>query len=167
MNKLLASLAIAALIGSLAPSAFATPRGGRGRTILPTPHKTLPGTTIVHVGNVNHGTYIDYHLRVGVHFEHGIYYKGKEHPHWALCRYDARYGCDCYWDPCSLTWYYWCEPDVCYYPVTYVPYRTYSWRPAVVVSPVGFVSPGVVLPASAVSPVSEIPAIPAPLAFRP
>jgi hypothetical protein len=150
MKKLLATLAIAALIGSLAPSAFATPRG-RGRSVQPIPFKSLPNTTIVHVGTVNHSNVTDYHLRVGIHFEHGIYYKGKEHPHWALCRYDARYGCDCYWDPCSLTWYYWCEPDLCYYPVTYVPYRAYAWTPA----------------AAAVVPVSEIPSIPAPLVFRP
>jgi len=131
------------------------------------PEPSLPSTTIVHVGSGNHGNFIDYRLRVGIHFEHGIYYKGKVHPHWAHCRYDARYGCDCYWDPCSLTWYYWCEPDLCYYPVTYVPYRTYSWRPAVVLGPVGFVSPGAVLPAAGITPVGEIPAIPAPLAFQP
>src|SRR5258708_3551911 len=167
MNKLLATLVIAALLGSLAPSAFATPRNGRSRTVLPIQVKTLPSTTIVHVGSGNHVNIIDYHLRVGIRFEHGIYYKGKDHPHWAHCRYDARYGCDCYWDPCSLSWYYWCEPDFCYYPVTYVPYRTYSWRPVVVLGPVGFVSPGAVLPAAGITPVGEIPPIPAPLVFQP
>jgi hypothetical protein len=174
MNKLLASLAIAALIGSLAPSAFATPRGGRARrTFEPTPIRTtLPSATIVHgVINVNHGNFTDYHLRVGIHFEHGIYYKGRDHFHWTLSRFDARYGCECYWDPYSLAWYYWCEPDQCFYPVTYAPHRTYAWRPAVLVGPVVspgvVVSPGTVLPTTAVSPVGEVPAIPAPLVFRP
>jgi hypothetical protein len=27
----------------------------------------------------------------------------------------------------SDTWYYWCPPDDCYYPVDYCPYGTYSW----------------------------------------
>jgi hypothetical protein len=61
----------------------------------------------------------------GVKFANGFLYKGKNHHHWGPIRWDLRYGCYCYWDPCVLVWYYWCEQDDCYYPVSYCPYRTY------------------------------------------
>jgi hypothetical protein len=77
----------------------------------------------------------NYHLQHGTRFEHGYFYKGKHHEHWGETRFDPRYGCTCYWDSCLSTWYYWCERDVCYYPVSYCPYRCYVC-PVVVVEPV-------------------------------
>lgn len=60
-------------------------------------------------------------------FSHGYYYQGGNHYHWRYRQWDARYGCYCYYDPSCTTWYYWCQPDSCYYPVNYCPYRTYRW----------------------------------------
>ena len=61
----------------------------------------------------------------GVKFDNGYFYKGKNHDHWGPIRWDLRYGCYCFWDPCVASWYYWCEQDNCYYPVSFCPYRTY------------------------------------------
>ena len=79
--------------------------------------------------------YANYNLTYGTRFAQGYYYSGRNHNHWSYCRYDARYGCNCYYDPCCSSWYYWCEPASCYYPVTYCPYRTYCW-PTEVAQPV-------------------------------
>ena len=86
-----------------------------------------------------HSNFKDYHLSHGTRFEHGYLYKGKNHEHWGETRYDSHYGCNIYRDRCLNAWYYWCERDTCYYPVSYCPYRTYVCppiRPVVVVQPV-------------------------------
>jgi hypothetical protein len=77
-----------------------------------------------------HGHYKDYHLRYGHQFRHGYYYRGRNHPHWSTTRWDARYGCTLYYDPYVRCYYYWCEPDGCYYPVSYTPYNRYAGSPA-------------------------------------
>lgn len=41
-----------------------------------------------------------------------------------------RYGCTLYYDPELECYYYWCEPDGCYYPVSYCPYQRYVWTTA-------------------------------------
>src|SRR5262249_36904819 len=71
----------------------------------------------------------NYHLKYGTKFSQGYYYKGKHHDHWSYCRFDHRYGCDIYWDPCCYCWYYYCLPSDCYFPVSYCRYRTYCWPP--------------------------------------
>jgi len=47
--------------------------------------------------------------------------------HWSSSRYFAQYGCTLYYDTDEQCWYYWCQPDDCYYPLSYCPYGTYSW----------------------------------------
>ncbi len=70
----------------------------------------------------------DYHLTYGVKSKQGFYYyKGYSHSHWSHQCWYPKYGCNCYWCPCTLVYYYWCVPDECYYPVTYCPYNCYSW----------------------------------------
>src|SRR5437879_5871480 len=63
----------------------------------------------------------------------GTYYCGKSCNFWSSRCYDSRYGCSLYFDPCCSSYYYFCVPDDCYYPVSYCPYRCYSWpvRPVV------------------------------------
>ena len=97
----------------------------------------------------------NYHLQHGTKFEHGYFYKGKHHEHWGEIRFDPRYGCNCYWDSCLSIWYYWCERDVCYYPVSYCPYRCYVCPVVVleVVRPVVVVRPIVVQPVCECQPV--------------
>ena len=77
--------------------------------------------------NYNNGRSFNhnYHTTHGTRFQHGYFYRGHSHSHWTYQRYDSRYGCVCYYDPCCSCWYYWCEPASCYYPVTYCPYPTY------------------------------------------
>jgi hypothetical protein len=72
----------------------------------------------------------------GIRFDHGIYYRGRDHHHWGSVRFDRRYGCNCYWDPYVSVWYYWCQPDDCYYPVSYCPYRSYTCSTPVALSTV-------------------------------
>ena len=67
----------------------------------------------------------DYCSKFGVKCSFGYCYKGFDHCHWHCRRYSDLYGCWFFYDPCCLAWYYWCETDVCYYPVTYVPYKTF------------------------------------------
>jgi hypothetical protein len=47
---------------------------------------------------------------------------------WGQSRYYAQYGCNLYYDNGEACWYYWCQPDDCYYPTDYCPYGTYSWE---------------------------------------
>jgi hypothetical protein len=72
-------------------------------------------------------SYANYHLTHGTRFAHGYFYRGRNHYHWESQRFDARYGCTCFYDSSCSSWYYWCQPDDCYYPVTYCPYQTYCW----------------------------------------
>ena len=123
-----------------------------------TPHVTTTirtGSAAVKI-SVGTGPRIqNYHLQHGTRFQHGYYYRGHSHNHWGLVRFDPRYGCDCFWDPYVLAWFYWCERDICYYPVSYVPYRTYVF-PQVVVGPQSTL-PVAVMP----QPVSECLPLPA------
>jgi hypothetical protein len=50
----------------------------------------------------------NYNLLFGKSFAFGIFYPGKHHQHWTS-----------YWDPCLRMYYYWCEADQCFYPVSY------------------------------------------------
>jgi len=47
---------------------------------------------------------------------------------WARSSYNAGYGCNLYYDADEATWYYWCSPDNCYYPVSYCPYGSYTFE---------------------------------------
>ncbi|MSQ96896.1 MAG: hypothetical protein EXR98_20405 [Gemmataceae bacterium] len=113
----------------------------------------------------------DYHVKFGSKFQGGYVYKGKHHNHWGLIRFDLRYGCDCYWDPCVLVWYYWCERDICYYPVSYCPYRSYVCPEVVVQSasevalPVANDGSTTIRP-DAAPPVNDIAPIPEPVSPR-
>jgi hypothetical protein len=69
----------------------------------------------------------NYHLTHGKKLGKGYYFPGKFHNHWNFCCFNKWYGCYLYYCPCTFVWYYWCEPDCCYYPVWYVPYRCYVW----------------------------------------
>jgi hypothetical protein len=121
----------------------------------------------------------DYHLTHGVKFAQGTHYKRKNHQHWTLVRWDLRYGCYCYWDPYVSVWYYWCEQDVCYYPVSYCPYRTYcncgvpevavpvceTCRP-LTCETCATIRPDAVPSASEAPPTASIPVIPEPVEPR-
>src|ERR1022692_2621428 len=85
--------------------------------------QALANPTVIHT---NHGTHYtsgvtrvssNYHQTYGTRFAHGYYYTGRSHSHWSVQRYDSRYGCTCYFDPCCSAWYYWCQPANCYYQI--------------------------------------------------
>jgi hypothetical protein len=138
-----------------ASPAFATPP--HGHTVHSNKVVVHKGPTVVHKTTVvNTSKFTNYHVTHGVHFAHGYYYRGHNHNHWRYWRFDARYGCQCYWDPYASCWFYYCVPDDCFYPVSYCPYGTYVWT--------GNVLPGYpIAPASTVTIPSDVPSIPAPL----
>jgi hypothetical protein len=121
MKSFLSTLAVAILTLACVTQTQAGPKsGGKPSPAKPT---TVAKTTTTKTITPAAKTKIP---APGVKFDKGIFYKGKNQNHWGLIRWDLRYGCYCYWDPCVLVWYYWCEKDDCYYPVSYCPYRTYS-----------------------------------------
>jgi hypothetical protein len=67
----------------------------------------------------------NYHLNHGRQFNWGWCFQGRHHNHWSFCYHDHRYGCYLYYCPCTCGYFYWCETDVCYYPISYCPYNTY------------------------------------------
>ena len=105
-----------------------------------------------HLSHTGGRSFSNYHLTNGTRFDHGYFYRGRSHSHWSSQRYDARYGCTCYYDPCCSTWYYWCQPANCYYPVSYCPYRTYYWADCTT----GCGSVGVRLPVNPIGPVGAV-----------
>jgi hypothetical protein len=74
-----------------------------------------------------HEHYKDYRFTHGTKFEHGWCYKGKEHHHWSERCYSNRYGCDIFYCPSACGWFYFCEPDCCYYPVSHCPYGKFCF----------------------------------------
>ena len=154
MKKLILTLAIAALTIAFAAQAQASGKPGSQAA-----HKSTATakTTASHVNatnvntnklkttnvnmnklkttNVNVNRISNYHLKYGTKTSFGYSYRGRRHNHWTVTRYDARYGCNCYWDPYVSTWYYWCDRDASYYPVSYCPYRCYSCTEQVAVRP--------------------------------
>jgi hypothetical protein len=94
-------------------------------------HQTNVNKNINKNFNKNYTTqktnYKNYHLTHGKKFGKGYCYPGKFHKHWDFCCFNKGYGCFLYYCPCTFGWYYFCEPDCCYYPVWYVPYRCYVW----------------------------------------
>jgi hypothetical protein len=123
--------AIVALLVPFASEGLAAPNSTNSGHATSNSHsaKTMSsnGKTINNAGMSNHGNVSNYHQTNGTKFAQGYFYKGKQHTHWTSHRWDSRYGCECYFDPCCNCWYYWCQPASCYYPVTYCPYQTYCW----------------------------------------
>jgi hypothetical protein len=78
---------------------------------------------------------LQYHQQHGTKFSHGYSYRGRYHNHWHHRQWDSRYGTYLFWDRGLRTWYYWCQPDDCYYPISYVPYQRYSWETTPAPSP--------------------------------
>ena len=130
MKKIILTVATLALTLVLAADSQANPKTSQG-----SPSKS---------GSMN-GNFKDYHLTHGTKFDHGFFYRGKNHDHWGERRFDSRYGCEVYWDRGLSRWFYWCERDICFYPVTYCPYRVYVCPP-VIVEPVRPIRPLVAEP---------------------
>ena len=73
------------------------------------------------------GPYTNYVKLYGIQFASGVYFKKTNCKFWSTKCYLAKYGCTCFWCPCYDCYYYFCVPDDCYYPVTYCPYKRFSW----------------------------------------
>lgn len=95
------------------------------------PNRPVPvaPATVKPAAPISRGVYVqkNYHVHHGYKFEHGYYYKGWNHRHWTTYQWSPTYGTYIYYDPYVTAWYYWSEPDNCYYPVTYCPHKTYSF----------------------------------------
>lgn len=63
-----------------------------------------------------------YHRDRGVRFDHGYYYRGRDHHHWSARIWSPTYRRYHYWDPSLRCYYYWCPEHRCYYPIDYRPY---------------------------------------------
>jgi hypothetical protein len=134
MKKIIITLAIAALTVAFTTQTQAGPKPSKPNTnknVTPNKvnvNKVTPAKLTTNLTKVS-----NYNLKFGTKTSFGFSYKGKHHNHWTVIRFDARYGCNVYWDPCLSLWYYWCERDLCYYPVSYCPYRRYNNAEVVVV----------------------------------
>ena len=187
MKKILLSLAVAALTFTFAAQTQAGPKtGGSSKNVSTakitsakvTTTKTVTTALPTNIAKISPSKVTNYHQQHGTKFAQGFLYKGKHHSHWGVIRWDARYGCNCYWDPCVSAWYYWCQRDICYYPVSYCPYRCYSCE-VVVVEQVTEVNrpvcqtctttirPDGIPPSTEAPPMNDIPPIPEPLNPRP
>ena len=169
------TLAALIVVGSLASTAvFAAGPGSTGTGFKGTSGKTM---NFSNGGQGSRGSFDrNYHLTHGTRFDHGYFYRGRDHFQWSYRTWNSRYGCFTYWDPCTSCNYYWCQPYNCFYPVTYCPCGTYCWQssyvvlavPVDLVAPVVPVSPPppppppppvVVAPAVAVVPVVPMAAV--------
>jgi hypothetical protein len=131
MRRVLLSVAVVSLSLALAGGAGAADRKGSHTS------KSSPGDYSYrtsfsnyqssHGDNFYRSSFSNYHLTYGTPFAGGYFYKGKDHSHWSHTRWFEQYGCTCYWCPCTSRYYYWCQPDGCYYPVSHCPYGKYSW----------------------------------------
>ena len=131
MKKFLFTLTAATLLtASFALPAFAAPKGSQGKSGNHVVSNSITKTNTVgqhkisnSISKVGPGKVSNYHLTRGTRFDHGFLYRGRDHFHWTVQRFDPRYGCTCYFDPGLSIWFYFCEIDVCYYPVSYCPHR--------------------------------------------
>jgi hypothetical protein len=119
MRRFILSVAAVSLSLVLAATAEAGSKGGSTGS---------KGSNYSSNGSHNSSSSSNYHMDHGSKMKNGSYcYKGKDHCHWSYHCWDKRYGCTCYYDSGLCCSYYWCEPDDCYYPVSYCPYGQYSW----------------------------------------
>jgi hypothetical protein len=96
-----------------------------------------------HGGHTNSFSYRgSYFSTYGTRFSHG-YYFGRNNFYWSSRYWSNRYGCYCYWNPYASGYYYWCAPQSCYYPISYItiaPPTVVVTPPTVAVTPPGAVS---------------------------
>jgi hypothetical protein len=91
----------------------------------------------------------------GKKFSQGYFYCDKHCNHWTHQCFWPRYGCECYYCPHAVCWYYWCEPRCCYLPVSCIEYaEPVTVTTTVVNSPTIVVSQG-----SASGPPSDLPPV--------
>jgi hypothetical protein len=98
----------------------------------------------------------DYFKKFGTKFDHGFFYKGKHHNHWSYRCWYPEFGCYCYWDPCLCEYFYFCEPDCCFYPISYCPYHRYVWPTVFVVETIPVVQVVTLAPVVPVVPVTVV-----------
>src|SRR5262249_38228782 len=60
-----------------------------------------------------------YVSKYGTKFSHGYSFSARNF-YWNSRCWSGRYGCYCYWCPYVSSWYYWCAPQSCYYPISYI-----------------------------------------------
>ena len=73
------------------------------------------------------GPYNNYVKSYGIQYKNFVYFKSANCKFYSTKCYLTKYGCNCFWCPCYECYYYFCVPDDCYYPVTYCPYKRFSW----------------------------------------
>jgi len=61
----------------------------------------------------------------GIRCDFGCRYDGFNHSHWYCRNWNAKCGCWMFYDAGCSSWYYWCQPDNCYYPTCHCPYNSY------------------------------------------
>src|ERR1700722_10323830 len=58
----------------------------------------------IHVVPAHSSHFVSFNQVHGTRFAHGYFYRGGSF-RWTNHRWDARYSCWCYFDPCNLSWY--------------------------------------------------------------
>jgi hypothetical protein len=94
----------------------------------PHPHVTPPNGFLKHPHNIVNPSNPHFNQAGVVKNSWGYSYKGHNWNFWKGHKFFSQYGCNCNYNPYAHCWYYWCNPDACWYPVSYCPYSVYSWE---------------------------------------
>jgi len=73
----------------------------------------------------SHNNYKNYAQEHGKKFSGGYCYEGSKHNQWSNCYWNKSCGCYNYYCPSTCQYYYWCDKQATYYPVS-----CYSEAPA-------------------------------------
>jgi hypothetical protein len=128
MRRLLTGAVIAALALALTASAHAG-RGGGGGGGRPgggmhhsnhSSHSSHDFRSHRNSGHVSHGNGKHYASSkfTGQKFGSRWRFHGKHGHYWSRTCWSRKYGCECYYCPTTCCWYYWCEGQVAYLPLS-------------------------------------------------
>jgi hypothetical protein len=115
-----------------------TPKNGNTGVVPPWLQKPHHDKHVVYSKQYN----ANYCHQYGVKKSFGYCYTGYNHNHWYCRKWSPVYNCWFFYDPGCYAWYYWCQPDGCYYPCSYLPYQTYTYTPTTVAATGPGVPPG-------------------------
>ena len=118
MRRFLLSAAAVVIGLALVGTAEAGPKGGSG---------SKGGSSSSHS---MHSSYSSHSSHMSYTSKSKVSYFSKDHFHWSHCYWWGKYGCYTYYCPSTYCWYYWYEPECCYYPCSYIPYATPVYQTA-------------------------------------
>ena len=143
MKKLLYTVAAVAVAAGVTVSGTAEANGPKvvphtGVTRVVTTSHVVHTPTVVHTAHVVHTpkvviaprvvvhhpvnpAFANYHLKNGIRFSNGYFFRGHEYRQFQYRCYSNHYRCWVFYYPPMNCWYYWSAAQGCYYPVSYAP----------------------------------------------